>query len=104
MKYRIFVVSALLFFTNAAYSAIATTPPAVPSKLHVFNSLGDTYVDHVVDGCGSKRYYLSPDHKKYDAIVSILLSAQVSKKDVQLIYDGCRNNNNQGIIVGVYLL
>lgn len=88
---------------GALKAAPINTVSAVPRNLHVYNTAGSTYVDHVKDSCSSHRYYISPSHVKYDAIVSILLSAQIAKKKVQLRYDGCVNNDAQGNVVGVYL-
>ena len=93
----------LLLTPFMAFAQIRNTEPSVPSKLHIYNTNGDTYVDHLLDACGSRRYHLSPNHNKYDAIFSVLLAAQVSKKNVIIRYDGCFNNNQQGEIIGVYL-
>lgn len=93
---------AVLFPINS-YAVLATTPDwAVPKNLHVYNDDGQTYVDHVQGECQQVRYRLDPNHKKYDAIVSILLAAQMANKKVILRYDhnsGC----TQGRIVGVYI-
>jgi hypothetical protein len=76
----------------------------VPKNLHVYSTSGGTYVDLVAAGCSGERYYLSPNHVKYDAIFAILLAAQTSGKKVQVRVDKCINGSNpQGIIIGVYL-
>ncbi|KDM92373.1 hypothetical protein EA58_06545 [Photobacterium galatheae] len=79
-----------------------TTPTAVPKNLHVYDLQGNTYVDLKAHGCSNTRYYLSPTHPKYDAITSILLTAQTASKPVIIRYEGC-NPQNQGNIIGVYL-
>ena len=93
----------LLLTPFMALAEIRNTPPSPPNNLHVYDTIGNTYVDHLLDACGSRRYHLSPNHNKYDAIFSVLLAAQVSKKKVIIRYDGCFNNNQQGEIIGVYL-
>ena len=95
----------IIFLTP--YSGFAqnrNTEPGIPDSLHIYNTAGDTYVDHVMDTCLSRRYHLSPNHVKYDAIFSVLLTAQTTQKKVQLKYNGCVNNNQQGEIIGVYLV
>lgn len=72
----------------------------IPSNIHVIDANGNTYIDLIADMCSGTRYYLSPDHPKYDTIISILLVDQVSSKEVVLCYDGC---NGQGKVNGVYL-
>lgn len=85
-------------------SARDVTPAAVPKNLHVYSTTGSTYVDHVSQGCSRSRYYLSPNHVKYDAIFSILLAAQLSERKVKLFFSDCVNGSNpQGNIVGVQL-
>mgnify|MGYP007077563275 CR=1 FL=1 len=103
MNLRIVSLSIFLFFFFYLYAAISMTPVAVPSNLHVYDEVGNTYVDHVVDGCGSYRYWINPENANYEAIMSILLTAQVSGKKVILRYDGCVNGGNQGRVIGVYL-
>ena len=93
----------LLLTPFMAIAEIRNTEPSVPSELHIYNTNGDTYVDHLLDACGSRRYHLSPNHNKYDAIFSVLLAAQVSDMPIIIRYDGCVNNNQQGEIIGVYL-
>jgi len=93
----------LLLTPFMALAEIRNTPPSPPNNLHVYDTIGNTYVDQLLDTCGSRRYHLSPNHNKYDAIFSVLLAAQVSKKKVIIRYDGCFNNNQQGEIIGVYL-
>jgi len=94
----------LLLIPFTAFGQIRNTEAAVPETLHIYNTAGNTYVDHVLDTCGSRRYHLSPGHAKYDAIFSVLLTAQATGKQVQLRYEGCFNNNQQGEIIGVYLV
>jgi len=91
-----------ILLTDYAHATATTTPPSVPRNLHVYNSNGDTYVDLVADTCSGYRYHLSPNHGKYDVIVSILLAAELAGKQVVIRYDGC-NGSSQGEIVGVYL-
>ncbi len=93
-----------LFTFSIVNHAAETTPEAVPSNLHIYSGGGAAYVDMVAAGCSGSRYYLSPDHVKYDSIFSILLAAQLSKREVVLRFDGCVNGSNaRGNIVGVYL-
>ena len=92
----------LLIFSVQVMAEPSVTTSAVPKNLHVYNSNGSTYVDLVPHGCSGTRYYLSPAHAKYDAIVSILLAAQLAGKKVVIRYDGC-NSIPQGNIIGVYL-
>ncbi len=104
-NYLVGLVWVVLTSISVAASAALTNTPesAVPRNLHVYNDDGHTYVDHVSGECSTVRYRLEPSHKKYDAILSILLAAQTSKKRVTLRYDysvGC----TQGRIVGVYLV
>lgn len=58
----------------------------VPKNLNVYDEYGRTYVDFETaeDGMTSqnqcdntKRYYLAPDHPKYDAIYATLLAAEL---------------------------
>jgi len=81
--------------------AATTTPAHIPSNLHVYGETS-TYVDLVAHDCSGRRYYIKNSHLKYDAIVTILLAAQMAKKEVQLRISGC-NSQNQGEVVGVYL-
>lgn len=97
-------VMMLFLLSCLSYGDVLETPLAVPSNLHVYNSEGSTFVDMMRHGCSGVRYYLSPDHEKYETIVSILLAAQVANKQVVLRYDGCVNGDNpQGNIVGAYM-
>jgi len=99
-------IAMILFIFVASTSVLSAAPdvtgPAVPQNLHVFDALGNTYVDHAPHGCSGKTFLISADHVKYNAIVSILLAAQISGKRVALRYDGC-NTAPQGLVVGVYL-
>ncbi len=81
-----------------------TTPEVVPKNLHVYSASGSTYVDLTAAGCSRSRYYLDPNHVKYDAIFAILLAAQTAGKKVQVRINKCINGSNpQGNIIGVYL-
>ena len=102
MLNKIKIVLLLISSMSAAMALPVNTTQAVPKNLHVYNTAGNTYVDLVPHGCSGTRYILNPIHSKYDAIVSILLSAQIAGKNVVLRYEGC-NSNLQGQIVGVYL-
>lgn len=104
MKKLIKFLSVITAFTFSGMSAATVTPEVVPKNLHVYNSIGNTFVDLLPAGCSRARYFLSPKHVKYDAIFAILLSAQTSNKKVQVRIDKCVNGSNpQGNIVGVYL-
>lgn len=107
------LVKMVLTFTILllAYSNLIAEPKNtvsdIPENLHVYNSAGSTYVDlnddRINGGCSGRRYHLSPTHATYDAIVSILLTAQTAKKKVTLRYDGCTAHTTpQGLIIGVY--
>jgi hypothetical protein len=106
-EYLVGIKSILLIILSTlsvnVFAALVNTPSgAIPKNLHVYNNNGDTYVDHVQGDCSGTRYYINPNHTKYDAIISILLAAQMGNKKVVLRYDsivGC----SQGQIVGVYL-
>jgi hypothetical protein len=100
---KIVLLTAVMLAAPVANASPKTTPAAVPKNLHVYNQNGNTYVDHLPADCSSKRYYLSPNHKAYDQIVAILLSAQIAHKKVVLRYDGCTNRGTQGKVIGVYL-
>ena len=99
---NIFIALSLTVVVPFAFADIYLTPAAIPENLHVYNENGNTYVDHVVQHCTSERYYIDPDHRAYNQIVAILLSAQVAQKQVVLRYDGC-HSNGQGKLIGVYL-
>lgn len=102
MKYKITVALLTLVFSMHLLAEAENTPPAIPRNLHIYNSSGYSYVDLVSSGCSSIRYVISPLHVKYDAIMSILLAAQVANREVVIRFDGC-NTLNQGQLVGVYL-
>ena len=82
--------------------AVELTQPSVPKNLHVYNQAGNTYVDMTASGCSNYRYSLDPNHKKYDAIYSGLLAAQMADKKIVIRFDGC-NGSGQGNIIGFYL-
>lgn len=104
MQLKSYLVIVLFILSmNKLHAAPVVTPAAVPSMLHVYDAHGNTYVDLVAHGCSGKRYRLNPSHVKYDAVVSVLLSAQVAKKKVVIRYDGC-NGVPQGNVIGVYLV
>lgn len=100
---KLMILFGTLLSTFPVLADILETPPVVPRNLHVYDSRGETYVALVAQGCTGAGYYLDPNHPKYDAIFSILLSAQLANKEVVARYDGCRNNDTQGNIIGVYL-
>lgn len=97
------LIAPFLLVPPFALAGVHLSPSAVPDNLHVYNQNGLTYVDHVAEHCSSKRYYIDPNHKAYDQIVAILLSAQVAGRKVVLRYDGCVNRGTQGKVIGVYL-
>lgn len=103
MKYWLLLFIAAFGFASKSM-AIDYTPAAVPKNLHVYTFSGSSYVDLVAHGCSGYRYYLSPDHKKYDTIVGILMAAQIANRKVVVRFSDCINGSNpQGEIVGVYL-
>lgn len=91
MKYIFFFVSLMVSPVNLAAEI---TQQKVPSNLHIYSAGGAAYVDLVAAGCSGSRYYLSPDHVKFDSIFSILLAAQIAKKEVIVRFDGCINGSN----------
>ncbi|GAB6262855.1 hypothetical protein [Photobacterium sp. 53610] len=99
---KLALISTFIFSTFSVSAEPTSTPAAVPKNLHVYDLHGNTYIDLLAHGCSNIRYYLSPTHPKYDAIVSILLTAQTANKPVIIRYEGC-NPQSQGNIVGVYL-
>ena len=102
MKRLINVLVLSVFFVGiSAFADIYHTPYAVPSNLHVYDNHGNTFVDLIGHECSAYRYYIAPDHPKYDTIISILLAAQISQKPVSLRFDGC-NSGAQGMVIGVY--
>ena len=100
---KAFSVWVALICPFVAKAELFETAAAVPNNLHVYDVSGNTYVDLIPYGCSDFRYYLWPDHPKYDAIISILMAAQIANKKVVFRVDGC-NNQRQGNLVGVYLL
>lgn len=105
MKKLIVLVASMLFvLITPNANATGVTPPTVPKNLHVYSTSGGTYVEATAHNCSRQTYYLSPDHKSYNQIFAILLSAQMANKKVQIKFDKCVNGSNpQGNIVGVYL-
>jgi len=103
MYKKILTILFFMFLGNTVLAVPLVTTAAVPKNLHVYDIGGNTYVDLVPHGCAQTRYYLAPDHVKYDAIVSLLMAAQIANKEVLLRYDGC-DSNSMGKIVGVYLM
>lgn len=99
---RIIVVLFVLLVSVVARSEPVATTRDVPSNLRVYDSSGNAYVNLVAHGCSTGGYIIPSNHPRFETIVSILLAAQLAKSDVQIRYDGC-NNNNQGIVVGVFL-
>ena len=93
---------ATFFLTTSSFAAVEITPEAVPENLHIYSESGRTFVRLVAHGCSGTTYNIPEDHVQYDAIFSLILSAQISGKPIRLRFDGC-NPNNQGIVVGVYL-
>jgi len=90
------------FLAVTSHADIVVTPEAVPENLHIYSESGRTFVKLLAHGCSGTTYNIPEDHVQYDAIFSLILSAQISGKPIRLRFDGC-NANNQGIVVGVYL-
>ena len=101
---KINILFLLLLIPSISFAQIKVTEPSVPESLHIYDTAGNTYVDHLLGDCTSRRYHLSPNHIKYDAIFSVLLAAQTAQKQVRIRYDGCTNSGSQGNIIGVYLV
>ncbi|MES1192624.1 MAG: hypothetical protein ABUS47_16305 [Steroidobacter sp.] len=99
---KIITLILLLAISNVALATATNTPAAVPANLHVYDSAGNSYVDLVASGCSGARYYIDPNFAAYKTIMSILLTAEVTQRQVVIRFDGC-NSNNQGFVVGVYL-
>lgn len=91
-----------ILLTTTVMADPLKTDGAIPANLHIYNEAGNTYVDHLAGYCSSRRFILNPNHLKYDELFSLLLAAQMAKKEVRLRFDGC-NSIGQGKIVGVYL-
>lgn len=102
MKKLIFLM--LFVMCGFANADPVNTPAAVPQMLHVYDTAGHAYVDMPPHDCAGGRYHLHPSHAKYDAVFSVLLSAQVANKKVVVRFDGCSSHTSpHGEIVGVYL-
>ncbi|AUV86419.1 hypothetical protein [Vibrio campbellii] len=101
---KLSLILSLAFISFSATSAPEYVSKVVPRNLHVWDNSGSTFVDLKANGCSGSRYYLSPNHPKYDAIFSVLLAAQLASKTVTIRFDGCINGSNpQGEIIGVFL-
>ena len=86
------LIGLFLFFvcvSGAVFAAPVVTPAAIPQNLHVYDSAGNTYVDLTPHDRSGVRYFLPPTHAGYEAIYSMLLAAQISKKKVILRINGC---------------
>ncbi|NAW65759.1 hypothetical protein, partial [Photobacterium halotolerans] len=83
------LVPLLLLYSFCSFAEPIYTSASIPKNLHVYDMNGNTFVDLVANGCSSARYYLTPNHPKYDAIVSILLTAQASNKPVIIRFENC---------------
>jgi hypothetical protein len=95
---------ALSMISGLAVAAPANTPEAVPKNLHIYDVIGNAYVDLPSHGCAGGRYKLSPSHAKYDAIFSVLMAAQIAERKVIVRFDSCSTHASpQGYIIGVYL-
>ncbi len=57
---------------------------SIPENLHVYDTHGNTYVDVAFSG-HTRRVYIERNHISYDAIFSLLLSAQINQAKVQII-------------------
>lgn len=99
------IFSSLTLVLCAVCSYADSTEPATPSNLHIYNTGGAAYVQLKAKGCNTTGlYYLSPDHKAFNSIFSILLTAQISSRQVVVNFNECINGNNpRGVITGVYL-
>ncbi|WP_444956985.1 hypothetical protein [Microbulbifer sp. ZKSA002] len=102
MKYVISIIFSC-FLAVSAVAEPAYTGDAVPSFLHIFSETGNAYVDHQSGYCNTDRFVLYTTHEKYDAVFSMLLSAQMAEKEVMIRFDGCVNDGDFGKIIGVYL-
>lgn len=101
MKY---IISILFFLVVGQTNAALVTPAKVPSNLHIYSETGAVYVVMQSSGCSGTTYRLSPTHIRFDAILSILLAAQLADKPVVIRFNDCVNGSNpQGNIIGVYL-
>ncbi len=103
---KILLSLSLLLCSFYAASAIETVSHVVPRSLYIYDINGGTFIDLKPSGCNhTSKYYLSPNHPKYDAIFSLLLSAQLANKPVTVKFDGCINgtDNPRGNIVGITL-
>ena len=104
---NILTLSFLFFGLLSSISASALSAgPAIPKYLDIADDYGRTYVVMGNSECGaqsSTKYLLHPDHKKYNAIFSLLLAAQMSGSQVSLRYE-CSGNTAQANVIGVSLI
>lgn len=104
---NILTLSFLLLGLLSAISVNAlSVGPEIPRYLDIADDYGRTYVVMGNSDCGSQsstKYLLHPDHKKYNAIFSLLLAAQMSGSQVSLRYE-CTGSTAQANIVGVSLI
>lgn len=94
--------------SSISVSAYEVEGPGVPSFLRITDENGNTYVvmgatNTTCSATPSSTYHIQPDHKKYDAILSILLAAKLSGVQVYLRYE-CVQGTSQGKIIGVDLI
>ena len=101
-KFSLLIIVIASFITLDVRAGIEHTPYAVPGNLHIYDNGGNTFVDLIAHGCSAHRYYISPSHPKYNAIISIILSAQMAGRKVSFRFDDC-NSQSQGLIIGVYI-
>jgi hypothetical protein len=99
---KLLAAVALSVISVGASAVDVFTPNAIPKKLHIYSSSGDAFVDMPTVGCAGGRYILSVNHVKFDAIFSLLLTAQTTGTEISLRINGC-NSQNQGNIVGAFL-
>ena len=93
---------------SISVSAYELEGPGVPSVLRITDDNGNTYVvmganNTTCSATPSSTYHIHPDHKKYDAILSILLAAKMSGVQVYLRYE-CVPGTSQGRVIGVDLI
>lgn len=98
-------IKCLVFLIASCVSSFtfaqSITPWGVPQDLQLYSS-SSTYVTVVPAGCSGGQYRLSTSLSNYDAVLSVILAAQLADRRIRVRYSGC-TSNGQGEIIGVYL-
>ena len=102
---KFLILSFLLFgsVNSMSETVLHVKGPVIPTSLSVVDDAGNTYINMGTSECGESVYRLHPDHKKYNAIFSILLAAQMGGAQVSIKYY-CPVGVSIGTISAVYLI